>query len=94
MKKPLLIVLIIAAVGAAGYWGYQIFSSQRERAELAAALDAQSESLYCPECKKTTVLTRAEVRKLPRQGDKVQCPNCKKFSVTVGGPSPKGIVAP
>ena len=94
MKKPLLIVLAVAAAGAAGVWGYQIYSSNQARAEVAAQMEARKESLYCPECKTITVLPWSEVKQLPTQNGKVQCPKCKKYSVTVGERQPKGIVAP
>ncbi len=91
ISRGLLILLGLAAVGAAGYWFYH--APIRMPEEVATYLATQT-TMYCGACGGEFPLTLGDLEKIPVQDEKYRCPTCGKFSGVFSKPAPKASREP
>ncbi len=94
VNRGLLTILVIAAVSAAGYWGYRYMTHDPN--EDLGPMANESWFLYCSACKETFELKGREAMGRRREGRNIECPKCKQLTGTWGKPTetPDGAVLP
>lgn len=92
----LVIVLVVAALGAGGFWGYRYYTSSRDTSADLGEYSTEKFELWCTACKKSFMIPATEAKGRRREGRNVECPECKKLTAQWGKPTeaPGGAILP